>query len=393
MRINPATFLLVVAIALFHAHELRAASLFGKVIDVDGGDQLTVFNLNRPVKVRLLAVDAPEMSQPFGDVARDHLSALILNKFVSVEYWGLGQNNTLVGKVLVDGRDVGAQMIRDGVAWFDQKNKSPLTDADCEIYEQSQRTAQSEKRGLWEAPGAVPPWEFAKSEALKREALAKSVRSANSVRGNRPTPELSNISLMGVGASRSVASNFGNRSAFLEAPRKAWHKFQPAGESFSVLVPVDGRQVTEPVTSEAGNFNIHSYIARDGYALYVVQWIDGPSRGEKDVTVIKTAIHEVLNAVEVGYSTVGVTYACASQSEQDISAKGFTGREINLTDCTVPTQMRIFTKAGDSKRQLYIGAVFYSQAETDVRKFLNSFTVGSIDNSQPRPQKTKLPGR
>lgn len=389
MRINPAAFLSFVAIVLFSAHNLNAASLTGKVIEVEDGDLLTVYNLNRPVKVRLLAVDAPEQKQPFGDIAREHLRTLVLNKFVTVEYWGLGQNNCLIGKVLVEGRDVGAQMIRDGVAWFDSSNKSPLSNTDCEIYEQSQQAAQSEKRGLWESEGAVPPWEFVKSERIKREALTRLVRSSNNARGNRPATELTNISLMGNGAGKSVARGFENRAAPYEASRKSWRKFQPAGEDFSVLVPVDGRQVNEPIATGSETVNLHTYLVRDGYAFYAVLWTTGPSRGERDVTVVKSSMREFLRGIEAGYSNAGIAYACGPESEQDISAQGFTGREIDLTGCTVPTRMRIFTRATDAKRQLYLAAVFYTQSEANVQKFLNSFSVGAGGNSQSREQKTE----
>ena len=54
-----------------------ASSLFGKVIEVNSGDVITLTNLNRPVRVKLMGVDAPEMNQAFGDVAQKHLSDLV----------------------------------------------------------------------------------------------------------------------------------------------------------------------------------------------------------------------------------------------------------------------------------------------------------------------------
>ena len=63
-----------------------AASLYGKVIEVNSGDVITIFNLNRPVRVKLLGVDAPELDQAFGDVARKHLSDLVFDKAVLVDY-------------------------------------------------------------------------------------------------------------------------------------------------------------------------------------------------------------------------------------------------------------------------------------------------------------------
>src|ERR1043165_2260046 len=111
----------------------QAASLFGKVIEVNSGDVITVFNLNRPVRVRLLGVDAPEMNQEFGDVARKHLSDLVYDKPVLVEYAGISGDHSLNGRVLLGGADVGAQMIRDGAAWVDPSTQHRLSETAREV--------------------------------------------------------------------------------------------------------------------------------------------------------------------------------------------------------------------------------------------------------------------
>jgi endonuclease YncB( thermonuclease family) len=383
MQRNLAVLLLLVTLVIVSAHDLRAASLSGKVIEVNDGDVLTVLNMNRSVKVRLLGVDAPELNQAFGNTAKEHLRALVFDKFVTVEYWGLGDHNTLVGKVFVEGRDVGAQMIRDGVAWFDRNNKGPLNNNDCEVYQQSQQAAQNERRGLWESEGAVPPWQFVSDQVNQRQAVARPVESGKTSRRTQATSELTNLSLMGNSAGTPVVTGLEKRIAY-NAPRKPWQRFQPAGENFSVLVPIDGKQVTEPVSSGNETVPIHTYLVRDGYALYIVLWATGPSRGERDVAAVQSSLQSVLHEMESAYAMTGVAYGCGPQKEEDISEKGFTGREIDLTDCTVPTQMRIFTRASASERQVYLGAVFYTQLDPNVRKFLDSFNVGVGGTSQSR---------
>src|SRR5215207_4332595 len=99
-------FIVVLAIAASgFVAEVQASSLFGRVIEVNTGDVITVFNLNRPVRVKLLGVDAPEMDQAFGDVAKKHLSDLVSNKSVMVEYSGISADGSLSGRVLLDGTD------------------------------------------------------------------------------------------------------------------------------------------------------------------------------------------------------------------------------------------------------------------------------------------------
>ena len=87
---------LVVLCAFFltSAATVKAASLFGKVIEVNSGDMITISNLNRPVRVRLLGIDAPEMDQAFGDVAKKHLADLVYDKSVLVEYAGIAGDHS-----------------------------------------------------------------------------------------------------------------------------------------------------------------------------------------------------------------------------------------------------------------------------------------------------------
>src|SRR5690242_18519345 len=105
----------------------KASSIYGKVVEVNSGDVITISNLNRPVRVKLLGVDAPEMNQAFGDVAKKHLSDLVSEKSVLVEYAGIASDHSLIGRVLLNDTDIGAQMIRDGVAWFDPGNVDQLS--------------------------------------------------------------------------------------------------------------------------------------------------------------------------------------------------------------------------------------------------------------------------
>src|SRR5215813_12723880 len=105
-------FVLAFLVLVFLFHNAEAATLFGRVIAVNDGDVITVFNLNRPVRIKLLAIDAPEAGQPFGDVARKHLSDLVYDKNVVVEYSGIAADGSLVGRVTLSNADVGVQMIR-----------------------------------------------------------------------------------------------------------------------------------------------------------------------------------------------------------------------------------------------------------------------------------------
>src|ERR1044071_12410 len=54
-----------------------ATELQCKVVEINSGDTISVVNGSGPMRVKLKAIAAPEMEQPWGDVARQHLSDLL----------------------------------------------------------------------------------------------------------------------------------------------------------------------------------------------------------------------------------------------------------------------------------------------------------------------------
>lgn len=377
--------LTAIAVLCLISADVKAASLFGKVIDVSNGDVITVFNLNRPVRIKLLGVDAPELDQAFGDVARKHLADLIYDKSVMVEYSGIGADSSLSGRVLLNGADVGAQMIRDGAAWFDPNNQSRLSAADRDVYQQSEQAARSERRGLWEAETPMAPWEFvaAKTRLLSEGTSLSKDRPAARARHNRPVPELTNLSLMTTGRSAarpgSTSSGSANNSWATSGSRKNWRQFRPAGEAFSVLVPEDGRETTSSVPFGDRMVDVNTYEAREGLAMYSVTWLTGPTYGETDEAALDGSLKSYLDGVAQGYeiSTGLKDFKCVPQAQKNISLNGYTGIEFDLRSCTFPSRVRMYTKISDNQRRLYMGVVLYAEDDENVLRFLKSFTVDS----------------
>jgi endonuclease YncB( thermonuclease family) len=376
-----------------------AASLFGKVIEVNSGDVITIFNLNRPVRVKLLGVDAPEMDQTFGDVSKKHLSDLVFDKSVLVEYSGISSDSSLTGRVLLNNADIGAQMIRDGAAWFDVNNVSRLSVPDREIYQQSEVAARSERRGLWQAEHPTAPWEFVKAQALRQNPVVSSPStSLAKPRENRPRPELTNLSLL----SRNVAAapapetpavgDSGSAWA-LSAVRKNWGPLQPDGENFSALVPQGGDRRTIQVPSGGETVDTHVYMVRDGESVYSITWVAGPTEGETDRDALTYSMRRYVEGVREGYEahakSVGqtATFSCELENEKDISRSGYTGSEFNLSSCTVPGYARIFTKVVNNKRQMYVATAFYTSEDENVMRFIRSFTVGSTATKKHKSDK------
>ena len=363
---------------------VQASSLFGRVIEVSSGDVITIFNLNRPVRVKLLGVDAPELAQPFGDVARKHLSDLVYDKSVIVEYSGIAADSSLRGRVLLNGTDIGAQMIRDGAAWFDLSNQNRLSTDEREIYQQSEQAARSERRGLWQTENPVAPWEFVKAESVRKYPVARVDPSlpAPKARAERPPSELTNLSLMTSRSGNTGAVEPTIKDNFVKAMSatpKAWEPLRPEGENFSIQVPAEGinKTLQEPAGDET--VDVHSYLAREGMASYIVTWMVGPKGRRTEKSALQEAIRGVIHGAGKGYGKAGgqQAFSCGAITETDISMNGYTGTEFDLTSCTLPGKVRAYIRINGDRLQSYLAAVFFIEEEENVERFLQSFKVGS----------------
>src|SRR4029450_126906 len=94
------------------------------------------------------------------------------DKSVLVEYSGIDADHSVNGRVLLEGADVGAQMIRDGAAWADPSTRHRLSETDREVYQQSEFAARSERRGLWQQENPLAPWEFARAVEMKTKPIS-----------------------------------------------------------------------------------------------------------------------------------------------------------------------------------------------------------------------------
>ena len=384
-------YILLLAIC-FVPLNVQAASLFGKVIEVNSGDVITIFNLNRPVRVKLLGVDAPEMKQAFGDVAKKHLEDLVLDKSVLVEYSGIAADSSLTGRVLLNNADIGAQMIRDGAAWFDT-NTNRLSGTERDVYQQSEQAARNERRGLWQEENPVAPWEFVRNEALRRNPVARvnSITPEAKAASKRAESELTNFTLMtaGIEAAQPRLVSAAKPEMVMAAPAPsggAWRLLRPAGANFSALVPAGGKQTDVPVPEGES----HIYMARDGSSVYTVAWVTAPSMGETDEDAIAGSLSVFTLGVGQGFRMASESagrpqsFQCELENEKKISQTGYTGSEYDLNSCTVPARARAFTRVVDGQRQMYIAIVFYTQEDENVDRFIKSFTMGAGQKSKPR---------
>ena len=364
-----------------------AASLYGKVIEVNSGDVITIFNLNRPVRVKLLGVDAPEMSQEFGDVAKKHLSDLVFNQAVLVNYSGIGPDKSLTGKVLLNDADIGAQMIRDGAAWLDANNSDRLSESDREVYQQSELAARSERRGLWQAENPVAPWEFIRVQALRKNQIvpSKTNNSPTIVKRNGSPSELTNLTLMMTPAINAAAGGPANVSLLKRELIEGTEL--PAGLPFKVLIPRGGTRVVESIAFGLGIVKSNQYAVAEGKTQFIVMWFTAPTYGEDDKMALDQLVFETAKKGAGGAFSGGNPQArCAPQSEREIESNGYSGEELDLTACLIPARIRAFTKASGDQREVYVALVNFIEDDASAMRFLKSF---AIRDKKPLGSKTQ----
>ena len=134
---------------------LAGETWWGWVSWVMDGDTVLLVRAGQsePVKLRIDGVDAPESCQPGGMASRDELIRLVLRKQVLVSDLGQDSYGRQVGRLSVEGVDVGAELVRSGMAWAYRfrTGRGP--------YAALQREAQKDKKGLFSSPEAAmsPP--------------------------------------------------------------------------------------------------------------------------------------------------------------------------------------------------------------------------------------------
>jgi len=151
------------ALLLLLAFSAHAETLSGRVVGIADGDTITILDAaNQQHKIRLAGIDAPEKKQPFGERSKQHLSDLVFNKQVTVEWNKLDRYGRTVGKILVSGVDTNLEQIRAGMAWWYEKYRKEQSPADQRLYDQAEQQARARRVGLWHDQDPIPPWDWRK---------------------------------------------------------------------------------------------------------------------------------------------------------------------------------------------------------------------------------------
>ncbi|MBD2222715.1 thermonuclease family protein [Calothrix sp. FACHB-1219] len=105
------------------------------------------------ITIRISAIDAPEKAQDFENVSRQHLASLCFQQAATITPKGSDRYRRTIADVECQGKDVGQEQIRAGLAWYYVKYGKGY-----EHLAQIEQQAREAGRGLWSMQ-AVPPWE------------------------------------------------------------------------------------------------------------------------------------------------------------------------------------------------------------------------------------------
>jgi micrococcal nuclease len=131
------------------------ADFTARVLSVDEGDKLTISHRGRDQVIHLRDIDCPELKQPYGKEAKHVTAAFVGGREVIVR--GLHRNRqgrTTAEVLLQDGRNVGYELVKEGLAWARPETAGGQSLVDTE------RVSRAEGRGLWSEPHPVPPWQW-----------------------------------------------------------------------------------------------------------------------------------------------------------------------------------------------------------------------------------------
>ena len=163
-----------VAVALLGCLTATAKSeivvIHGRVVGVHDGDTLTLVDHDKiQFKIRVDGIDAPELRQPFGRVAKQGLTDIAAGKDAVASCAKSDRYGRQVCQVHVGDSDVGLAQLRNGLAWMFRRYGHELPTERRRQYSEAEQEAKLTHRGLW----TDPPSMFTRTERMRMRAAAQ----------------------------------------------------------------------------------------------------------------------------------------------------------------------------------------------------------------------------
>ncbi|MBT6326298.1 MAG: hypothetical protein HOJ35_10045, partial [Bdellovibrionales bacterium] len=116
-------------IILFSISTYTYGDFNAQVVRIVDGDTIQVIDSNGiKFKIRLLGIDTPELKQRFGYESSlslkkiiDGKSVIIISKTEKNKPYTLGRYKRIIGKIILNGKDINLEMVQKGMAWHYKK--------------------------------------------------------------------------------------------------------------------------------------------------------------------------------------------------------------------------------------------------------------------------------
>ena len=159
---------------------LSGSFYLAQVTRVADGDTITVRNRDGAIhKIRMHAIDSPELKQAGGEQARTWLIEQVMNRDVKIVVNNTDRYQRQVAKVvlpvagceqrLCDGEvDVNLQAIAAGHAWWYREYSRSQSSQDRVLYEAAEEKARNARKGLWRQTAPLAPLQWRTEQRNQR---------------------------------------------------------------------------------------------------------------------------------------------------------------------------------------------------------------------------------
>ena|SRR6266545_2682917 len=140
------------------------ADFMARVITVHEGDRLTIRHDGKSETLYLKDIDCPDPKQPYGQQAKHVTAAYVGNREVMVRKLTRDRQGRATADILLpDGRNVGRELVKEGLAWWQRSSSSDRSLGDLE------ELARASGKGLWSEPNPIPPWKWKTAKKTGRK--------------------------------------------------------------------------------------------------------------------------------------------------------------------------------------------------------------------------------
>ncbi len=139
------------------------------VLNCHDGDTCRILSPdNLALKIRLIGIDAPEVSskktkenQPYGKESKKYINDLIKGKRITLKNYATDQYGRNLSEIFLDKENVNLKMVETGMAEV-YKGKSDKK-LDIETYHKAENEAKKNKIGIWSLPNYQSPKDYRNS--------------------------------------------------------------------------------------------------------------------------------------------------------------------------------------------------------------------------------------